>query len=249
MAGDWIKMTTCLARKPEVIGLSVRLKLDEFSIVGRLHALWSWADEQSLDGVNLNVTESFIDRLTNCPGFSVALRKVGGLQGRDGALTLPNFDRHNGQTAKTRALAKDRMATIRSNVAQQSEQNRTREDKSQEKKKQPSAAGGKQREPDVIWDAVCAQWNLTAATKRDATRIGAEVRDLKLKGATPDELATRIERYKAHWPDIDCTPEAMVKHWDMFTEAIIDLTDPLRPHRHLTDTEIASAVAAMNPKE
>ena len=33
MAGDWIKMELCLARKPEVIGMADRLGLDEFAVV------------------------------------------------------------------------------------------------------------------------------------------------------------------------------------------------------------------------
>lgn len=113
MAGDWIKMELCLARKPEVVGMADRLGLDEFAVVGRLHALWSWANEQSIDGDAVNVTETYLDRLTNCPGFAGALRQVGWLEGRDSALAFPNFDRHNGQAAKARALKKDRMKRLR----------------------------------------------------------------------------------------------------------------------------------------
>ena len=61
------------------------------------------------------VTNSFIDRYTHCVGFADALRKVGWLSGRDAAIEFPNFNRHNGQTAKTRALTKGRVDKARGN--------------------------------------------------------------------------------------------------------------------------------------
>jgi hypothetical protein len=41
------------------------------------------------------------------------MRKVGWLEGREGALSFPHFDRHNGQTAKKRALTKNRVEKTR----------------------------------------------------------------------------------------------------------------------------------------
>jgi hypothetical protein len=41
------------------------------------------------------------------------MRKVGWLEGRDGDLSFPHFDRHNGQTAKKRALTKNRVEKTR----------------------------------------------------------------------------------------------------------------------------------------
>jgi hypothetical protein len=54
-----------------------------------------------------------LDRITTTPGFAEAMRKVGWLEGRDNALSFPRFDRHNGQTAKNRALTKERVAKTR----------------------------------------------------------------------------------------------------------------------------------------
>jgi hypothetical protein len=108
MAGDWIKMTIHLDTDPSVIAMAGVLGTDELHVVGRLWKVWSWADQHSLDGNAVRVTCSFLDRITNCPGFAAAMRDVGWLEGRDGALTFPRFDRHNGQTAKTRALGKNR---------------------------------------------------------------------------------------------------------------------------------------------
>lgn len=103
MAGDWIKMRSNLATDPDVIDIAARVSMDEYGVVGRLQALWSWADQHSHDGTLPRATSAFVDRLTACPGFAEALRQVGWLEGRDSALRLPNWDRHNGNTAKARA--------------------------------------------------------------------------------------------------------------------------------------------------
>ncbi len=68
----------------------------------------------------------------------------------------------------------------------------------------------------VLWDTLCELWGLRPVTQSDKSRLGRIVRDLKLKGATPDDLRTRRERYLAAWPAAECSPEALVKHWDRF---------------------------------
>lgn len=109
MAGNWIKVEHATPDKPEVDGMAVHLKLDHDAVVGKLLRFWIWADQQTIDGKSFAVTHSFIDRLTNCSGFALALVQVGWLNDRNGRLSLPNFDRHNGQTAKARALTTDRV--------------------------------------------------------------------------------------------------------------------------------------------
>jgi hypothetical protein len=109
MAANWIKIEHSMPDKPEVDGIAVHLGLDHDAVVGKLLRFWIWADQQTIDGKSFNVTDSFLDRLTNCPGFAAALVQVGWLARRNGRLSLPNFDRHNGQTAKSRALSGDRM--------------------------------------------------------------------------------------------------------------------------------------------
>ena len=123
MAGDWLKMEICLAEKPEVIQMAAALKMDEFDIVGRLHRIWGWADQQSQNGHAMTVTCSFLDRLTRTNGFADALRKAGWLEGRDNALTFPHFDRHNGQTAKNRALANERKEKQRQKIVTEMSRN------------------------------------------------------------------------------------------------------------------------------
>jgi hypothetical protein len=113
VAGDWIKIDISTPDKPEIDRMATILKLDHDSVVGKCIRVWIWADLQSVDGNALSVTETFLDRLTYCPGFSEALRQVGWLTGREGRLSIPNFDRHNGQTAKNRALTSKRVKKSR----------------------------------------------------------------------------------------------------------------------------------------
>lgn len=117
MAGDWIKMRHALTYDPAVVALAAQVNLDEFGIVGRLHAVWSWLDQHSEDGTNVRISSAFLDRLTACPGFADALRAVGWLSGRDSALTFPGYTEHNGETAKHRASEAKRKAEQREAAA------------------------------------------------------------------------------------------------------------------------------------
>ena len=106
---------------PAVYEMAASLEIGELDVVGRLWKVWSWADQHSADGNAVRVTGVTLDRLTATPGFADAMRKVGWLEGRDGALTFPHFERHNGQTAKQRALTANRVAKHRNgNVTDES---------------------------------------------------------------------------------------------------------------------------------
>ena len=101
-------MRTNLAADPAVKALVRALKLDAFSIVGRLHALWAWADEHSEDGTLPYITSEDIDDLTGKRGFAAQLHNIGWLTEAAGGLALPHFDRHNGSSAKRRATETER---------------------------------------------------------------------------------------------------------------------------------------------
>ncbi|MDR8102474.1 hypothetical protein KPB04_12120 [Burkholderia cenocepacia] len=79
MSGDWIKMSADLSEDPIVIAIAARLGVDEFSVVGRLHRIWSWADRHLADGLALGITPEWIDQFVRLDGFSNALLEVGWL--------------------------------------------------------------------------------------------------------------------------------------------------------------------------
>ena len=110
MAGDWIKLECATPDKPEVYRMADSLGIAPEHVVGCLIALWVWADQQTTDGNAVGVTQSLVDRKSGVTGFADAMKSVGWLAETDEGLTFPNFDRHNGKTAKTRALTSKRVA-------------------------------------------------------------------------------------------------------------------------------------------
>lgn len=143
MAGDWIKVEHSTADKPEVMRMAKTLKVEPEQVAGHLLRVWTWADQQSLNGHALNVTGIDIDRVARHAGFATAMREVGWLLGDDGAITFPNFDRHNGETAKKRSLAADRKRKERGKMSQESHaESVTREEKRREEK-ETTLLGGK----------------------------------------------------------------------------------------------------------
>lgn len=113
MAGDWIKMRCNLDTDPAVFQIAAQLGLDELSVVGRLWKVWAWADQHVSDCHAIGVTDVTLDRISGTPGFAAAMRQVGWIEGDPAAPALPKFDRHNGQSAKRRALATERQSRKR----------------------------------------------------------------------------------------------------------------------------------------
>ena len=113
MSGDWIKIEVCLPDKPEVWAMSESLDLDPDTVVGKLIRVWSWFDAHTNDGHAKRVTCHMIDRVTLHPGFAKAMIDVGWLDDSDAGLMQPNFEKHNGESAKKRAEAALRQAKHR----------------------------------------------------------------------------------------------------------------------------------------
>lgn len=113
---NWIKVEQTTPDKPEVVQMSSRLRIDQDAVVGKLFRLWSWADQNAVADcaeVGIEVTEAFIDRLTNRRGFEAALVGVNWARRVGAKLVLINFTRHNGETAKERAQTNRRVAELR----------------------------------------------------------------------------------------------------------------------------------------
>lgn len=109
MAGDWIKMRADLRTHPKVVRISSALRADRFRTVGGLHAVWCLFDAHSTDGFLEGYTLEAIDDLIGWPGFADAMTSVGWLQyDGDSVVLLPEFDTHNGASAKRRAQEADR---------------------------------------------------------------------------------------------------------------------------------------------
>lgn len=177
MAGDWIKLECTTPDKPEIVQMATTLRIDQDAVVGKLLRVWVWADQNSVPGEKVKITAAFIDRLTARRGFAAAMRAAGWLTGDDGGMTFPNFDRHNGATAKARAESNRRMKKSRetkpfgcANVAENPQQKPQPEKRREEDTTHTPRAGEPEPDDDAgmhppgiepplkLWVAECARY-------------------------------------------------------------------------------------------
>lgn len=129
MAGDWIKMRTDLFTHPKVVRISSALKADALRTVGGLMSVWSLFDAHSIDGELEGYTIDAIDDHLRWAGFGEAMKAVYWLEQTPQGLVLPEFDTHNGASAKRRAQDADRKREGRKTSAPEADKKRTREEK------------------------------------------------------------------------------------------------------------------------
>ncbi|AKJ28781.1 hypothetical protein [Caldimonas brevitalea] len=148
MAGDWIKMRSDLHTHPKVVRIASALGADKFRVIGGLHAVWSIFDAHSEDGLLEGYTPEAMDDAIGWPGFCAAMQCVSWLVHADGeGLEMPEFDEHNGQSAKRRDTESKRKRKARaaeehpqddlSLSASDADKKRTREEKRREEKEIP----------------------------------------------------------------------------------------------------------------
>jgi hypothetical protein len=113
MAGDWLKFEIATLDKPEVWAIAQELSVDPDAVIGKLLRVWSWFDQQSTNGNAPSVTKALLDRASGVTGFCNAVIRVGWMIDDGSILSLPNFERHNGKTAKTRAQTNKRVKNHR----------------------------------------------------------------------------------------------------------------------------------------
>ncbi|WP_339521764.1 DnaT-like ssDNA-binding domain-containing protein [Pseudomonas sp. EA_35y_Pfl2_R111] len=115
MAGDWIKFELITLDKPEVCQLADLAGIDPDAVVGKLLRVWGWFDQHTEDGNAPSVSKRLLDRLVGVTGFCDSMIYVGWMVEVDGEeghwIALPNFGRHNGETAKKRLLGAKRAAS------------------------------------------------------------------------------------------------------------------------------------------
>lgn len=117
MAGPWLKMECATPDKPEVLAITAALGWDDPDLtVGKLFKLWRWFDQQTVDGNAARVTPALLDRIVGVTGFVQAVANERWLTITEDGISLSNFDNHNGETAKQRALTAKRVAEHKANA-------------------------------------------------------------------------------------------------------------------------------------
>jgi len=113
MAGSWLKLRHDLIDAPEIRRLSRACGVTRDDVYGKLFRLWSWFDRHSHNGRVADETGELVDEIVGLSGFAQALVSVGWLAEDQGGIVIPNWDRHNSETAKQRALDASRKAAAR----------------------------------------------------------------------------------------------------------------------------------------
>lgn len=140
MAGDWIKVEGPTPNKPEVMKLARALNVTRDDAFGKAMRFWLWLDGVSVDGSVDGVTSHDIDAIVGANGMAEALSAAGWLEiDEDGQkITVPNFERHNGESAKARALKTKRQAKWRLNRVDGAASTKASPEKRREDKKERS---------------------------------------------------------------------------------------------------------------
>lgn len=117
MAGEWIKFDSSLPEKPETLAITAKMGWDDPDLtVGKLMRLFRWFDQHTTNGNAAGVTSALLDRVLGVIGFTESVASVGWIVISTEGISLANFDRHNGATAKSRAQGAKRAANHRSNA-------------------------------------------------------------------------------------------------------------------------------------
>jgi len=153
MAGDWIKIEHATPDKPEIFELARLAEMEPDKVLGVLIRVWIWADQNTDTGRLGPGADAAINRVAGVPNFSENMAKAGWLRRLKRGFSLPHFHRHNGNSAKTRALTKDRAVTHRNRkrnapIVTASLPEKRREEKSKKTKNNPSTPHGGF---DVFW--------------------------------------------------------------------------------------------------
>lgn len=218
MAGDWLKFEKSTSDKPEVWAIADQLGIDPDAVVGKLLRVWAWFDEQSEEGNAPSVSKMLLDRRVGVTGFCDSMVSCGWMIDDGKEVTLPNFDRHNGKTAKNRSLTAKRVAKHKQKSNDEGNDDSVtnalpREEKRREEKNKdtpPKSPKGdaidysswpEQPDPQVLKDWIASRKKAKATHSQTAiNRIGTELRKAVGMGYTVN----------------DCLSLAVVKGWRGF---------------------------------
>jgi hypothetical protein len=208
MAGDWIKMRTDLGSDPAVVRIRRATGVDADAVVGKLHRLWSWSDAHTADGYAAGLDAEWVDELAGCAGFAAAMQSAGWLKVDANGVRFVNFERHNGQPAKVRALRKTRMERLRGAArATDAPPEKRREEKREDipaapvPTSKPASPSGSPAKPSGISWAADAGWQgITPQDRTDwAQAFPGAVLDQELAKATAWLKANPKRAGKRNW--------------------------------------------------
>jgi hypothetical protein len=112
-AGMWIKWEKGLVRKPEIMKIAKRLGVTKHHAAACCMIVWEWAEDITIDGYIRDMGASDVSNAVDITGIGEAMEDVDWILDGGDCISFPNWDRHNGDPAKKRALNSHRMRIIR----------------------------------------------------------------------------------------------------------------------------------------
>ncbi len=112
----WIKMGVHLRTHPKVVRMASALRADRLRVVGGLWAVWCIFDAHTDDGLLEGYTLQAIDDDLGWKGFAAAMQAIGWLEETESGLRAPDYEDHNGPSAKRRATETKRKADNRADA-------------------------------------------------------------------------------------------------------------------------------------
>jgi len=197
VAGEWIKVERSTPDKPEVLRIARELVIDRDAVFGKLMLVWMWFDANSVDGVVDGAVDADVDAVTRHLGFASVMRSVNWLKDAPSGkgLLLPNFARHNGETAKKRAQSNRRQSRWRNahvdDAASTTASTREEKRRTNTNKAFDAAAIAL---PEWLDKGLWAKWvadrkdRRKPVTLRGAAAQIAKLREYRVQGFTPEEV-------------------------------------------------------------
>ena len=225
MAGEWIKVSTNLPEKPEVFQIARAIGKNVDHTVGLLFRFWCWADLNTVDGYVDGIEADDVDAIVRQEGFCRAMEIAGWVECNKicGGLTIKNFSRHNGESAKKRLLKNERQARWRAKSVDESASTvastkaSTREEKRREDKTTKASAFAL---PDWVPEESWKGWlevrarNKAPNTERALKLALADLTNLRGQGHDP---AAVLDTATARgWRGLFAPPKDAPKQQDQF---------------------------------
>ena len=115
----WIKIDVDTPQKPAIVRMAHDCGCSRGDAFLAFFRLYSWLDEQTADG-SLFADPEEVDAVARLKGAAASLASSGWLSfSADGRLTVTNWQEHNGQSAKRRAMDAVRKALKRDELRKQ----------------------------------------------------------------------------------------------------------------------------------
>ena len=103
MSKHWLKVEKDTPDKPEIRTAARLCKVTREVAFHAFFKLWSFFDTHSVNGSLPGLALDDLDEAAGLAGFGRAMEQVGWLKVEPAGVTVANWERHNGKSAKARA--------------------------------------------------------------------------------------------------------------------------------------------------